>query len=298
MSENVINNLEAISESPEMKVEDVRQLQIAQDSIQDIGFIMKAMNKVGASVETGIQFLPQKQQEWLQTHIHDILLKILKTNLRTMDRKGDFKEPSSTTYKLLVSATGAGSGFFGAGTPIGATVFVTELLVSTKFMMRSIMDIARSEGEDINDVDTQLACLEVFALGGSAKDDDNLDTGYYATRVAMGTALKGAGAYISKYGLQGVGKLMMGSVNPVIKMIGLVASRFTVQVSEKFIAQAVPLVGAAGGGIVNYMFIDHFQNMAKAHFTIRKLERKYGEDVVKSYYNELSQAKEKIKSEG
>jgi len=290
MSEKVVTKMDELSESVDMSVEDVRQLQIAQDSIEDIGFLMRSMNKIGASVETGLQFLSDKQQHWIQTHIHDILLKILKSNLRTMDKNGEFKEPSSATYKLLVSATGAGSGFFGAANPLGATIFATELLLSTKFMMRSIMDIARSEGEDIYDVDTQLACLEVFALGGSNKDDDNLDTGYYATRVAMGTALKGAGAYITKYGLEGVGKLMTGSINPVIKMIGLVASRFTVQVSEKFIAQAVPLVGAAGGGLVNYMFIDHFQNMAKAHFVIRRLERKYGQDVVKSYYNELDKA--------
>ncbi|WP_228853367.1 EcsC family protein [Aegicerativicinus sediminis] len=294
MSEKVENTMEELSESPQMNVEDLKQLQIAQDTIQDIGFLMKAMNKVGSTVETGLQFLSDKQREWLNTHIHSILLKILKSNLRTMNKKGDFKEPSSATYKLLVSATGAGSGLLGAANPLGASVFAAELLVSTKFMMRSIMDIARSEGEDIYDVNTQLACLEVFALGGSQKDDDNLDTGYYATRVAMGTALKGAGAYISKYGLQGVGKIMMGSVNPVIKVLGLIASRFTVQVSEKFVAQAVPLVGAAGGGLINYLFIDHFQNMAKAHFVIRRLERKYGQDVVKSYYNELDKATKEL----
>ena len=287
MSGKVANTMEELSESPQMNVEDLKQLQIAQDTIQDVGFLMRAMNRVGATVETGLHFLSDKQQEWLNTHIHSILLKVLKSNLRTMDKKGQFKEPSSSTYKLLVSATGAGSGLLGAANPLGASVFAAELLISTKFMMRSIMDIARSEGEDIYDVDTQLACLQVFALGGTAKDDDSIDTGYYATRVAMGTALKGAGAYISKNGLQGIGKIMMGSINPVIKMLGLIASRFTVQVSEKFVAQAVPLVGAAGGGLVNYLFIDHFQNMARAHFVIRRLERKYGQDVVKSYYNEL-----------
>jgi len=35
---------------------------------------------------------------------------------------------------------------------------------------------------------------------------------------------------------------------------------------------------------VNYAFIDHFQTVARAHFTIRRLERSYGKDVVRSEY--------------
>jgi hypothetical protein len=32
------------------------------------------------------------------------------------------------------------------------------------------------------------------------------------------------------------------------------------------------------------MFINHFQKMARAHFTIRRLERKYGKVLVKQKY--------------
>lgn len=47
-------------------------------------------------------------------------------------------------------------------------------------MLRSIADIARNEGESISAIDTKLACLEVFALGGRSDADDGTESGYYA----------------------------------------------------------------------------------------------------------------------
>jgi hypothetical protein len=58
-------------------------------------------------------------------------------------------------------------------------------------------------------------------------------------------------------------------------------------VSEKVAAQAIPLVGAAGGALINTIFIDHFQNMARGHFTLIRLEKVYGKDLVKKEYDKL-----------
>jgi hypothetical protein len=52
-------------------------------------------------------------------------------------------------------------------------------------------------------------------------------------------------------------------------------------------AQAIPVIGAIGGGLVNTIFISHFQDMARGHFAIRRLERQYGGDVVQAAYLEL-----------
>ena len=35
----------------------------------------------------------------------------------------------------------------------------------------------------------------------------------------------------------------------------------------------------SGGAAINVLFIDHFQNMARGHFTVRRLERAFGEVV-------------------
>jgi hypothetical protein len=49
-------------------------------------------------------------------------------------------------------------------------------------MLRSIGDIARSEGEDLKNPETTLACLQVFALGGFKGEADAANSGYFAVR--------------------------------------------------------------------------------------------------------------------
>jgi hypothetical protein len=266
--------------------EDIEAIKNAKSSMENIGLGMRGLNSIGGTIETGINKIPEKQRLWLQQLVNKTLVALIKGNLKTMQKGKSFKNPSNKSYKALVTATGTASGFFGSTTGVGTAIFASELALSTKFIMRSIMDIARSEGEDVYTMETQMACLQVFALGGSSASDDDLDTSYYATRLVMNTTLKGASAYISKNGMQGLSQVLVMSVNPIVKAIGLIASRFTIQVSEKFIAQSLPIIGAAGGGTINFMFIDHFQKMAKAHFTLRRLERKYGEETIKNVYNE------------
>ena len=249
---------------------DLLALQQAKLKMERIGWAMPGLNKVGTLIENRIDLLPQKQQKWLQQVTHKVLYAVVKSNLVTMQAKGN-SMPWKKAYKALVTSTGA------VGGALGATAFAVDLTVATKLMMRSIMDIARSEGEDLTVFDTQLACLQVFALGGKSKHDDGLETGYYATRIALNTAVKGASAKL-------VEGFLKGSGNPLLRFITQVASRFSVQVSEKFVAQAIPILGAAGGAAINLAFINHFQNMAQAHFTIRRLERKYGEILIRETY--------------
>ena len=271
-----------------MNETDIAELKLAKHNLEHISTVMTGLNKVGNSIETGLSKLSDEQQKWLSEKINFVLIKLLKSNMITMEENKTYKAPSNLTYKALVGLTGIGSGFLGSTNPIGATVFVSEILLSTRYMLRSIMDIARSEGEDIYKPETQLACLQVFALSGNFEESKSSDASYYGTRLAMATAMKGATSYLTKYGVSGLGKLLMTTGNPVMQMIGLIATRLTVQISEKFISQAVPVIGAAGGGALNYVFMGHFQQMAKSHFVIRRLERKYGLHVVKSYYNQIN----------
>ncbi len=266
---------------------DLMELKLAKHKMENIGTVMKGLNKVGSQIDSGIQTLPDYQQKWLSKNITNVLFKILKSNISTMEQKKEFKSSSNFLYKALVGASGAGSGLIGSFNFIGISVFVSELYLSTRIMMRSITEIARSEGEDIYTLDTQLACLQVLALGGNSEEDDSTETAYYSTRFAMATAMRGANLYLAKHGLSGLGKIMMSNANPVLKMIGLIATRLTIQFSEKFISRAVPIAGAIGGGTLNYIYLEHFQNMAKSHFVIRRLERKYGKSLIKSAYNEI-----------
>ena len=122
-------------------------------------------------------------------------------------------------------------------------------------ILRSVADIARGQGENIHDVDTQLACIEVFAFGGQSKVEDGAETGYFATRAALANAVSNAAYYIAQKGLVEEGS------PAIVRLISKIATRFSGPVLEKFAAQSVPVIGAAGGAAVNLVFINYFQDM-------------------------------------
>jgi len=172
-----------------------------------------------------------------------------------------------------VATTGGIGGFF------GLPALAIELPISTTIMLRSIADIARSEDETLNKIESKIACIEVFALGGPSISDDASESGYFAVRAGLAQYVTKTAEYIAQKGLTEEG------APALVRLIIQIAERFSIQVSEKAAAQAVPAIGAAGGAIINALFIDHFQDMARGHFIVRRLERKYGKEVVEETYN-------------
>jgi EcsC protein family len=71
-------------------------------------------------------------------------------------------------------------------------------------------------------------------------------------------------------------------------LVSELASRFGVIVSERFAAGALPVLGAIGGATINMIFMHHFQCVAQAHLSLRRLERQYGEPLIRRHYEELS----------
>ena len=43
----------------------------------------------------------------------------------------------------------------------------------------------------------------------------------------------------------------------------------------------------AGGAVINLLSIDHFQDMSRGHFTVRRLERQYGTEAVRRVYERI-----------
>jgi len=178
----------------------------------------------------------------------------------------------------MVLVSGAAGGFF------GLPGLIVELPISTALMLRSIADIARSEGEDLSPVDAHLACITVFALGGRTRSDDAAETAYYAVRAALARALSEAAEFVAQRGIMEEGAPM------VIRVMANLASRFGIIVTDKMAAEMVPVVGALGGASINLLFISHFQAVARGHFIVRRLERKYGPESVKREYETLLKA--------
>jgi hypothetical protein len=82
----------------------------------------------------------------------------------------------------------------------------------------------------------------------------------------------------------------------VIRVMANLASRFGVIVTDKMAAEMVPILGALGGASINLLFINHFQAVARGHFIVRRLERKYGKEFVKREYEKvLGELREGVK---
>jgi hypothetical protein len=107
-------------------------------------------------------------------------------------------------------------------------------------MLRSIADVARSEGEFISSIDTKIACVEVFALGGPKNSDDASESGYFAIRAALAQSVSKASQYIAEKGLA------KESAPALVRFIMQIVDRFSIRISTKAAAQAVPAIGAAG----------------------------------------------------
>ena len=228
---------------------------------------------VGTPIEIAVHLLPRAWYRRLQSVAEKAITKSLRTALATMHRQ----EPSAHElyHKALVAGTGGLGGFF------GLPGLVLELPITTTLMMRGIAEIARDEGEDVDSVETQLACVQVFALGGTTETDDAAETGYYGVRMALSGYMTAAFAQVAQHGFQAE------SAPVVLKAISMIANRFGVTLSQRAAVQIVPVVGAVSAAAVNTVFMQHFQSVARAHFTVRRLERKYGEAFVRARYREL-----------
>ena len=254
---------------------ELSDLRYAKSLLENPGLAARLANLVGGPIEKGFQMLPKGWSATVQKAAKASLSKALDLAVATMGKRGR-RQSSEWLHKVLVGASG------GIGGAFGLAALPVELPISTTIMLRSIADIARSEGHTLGTVQTRLACLEVFALGGPGKADDAAESGYWAVRGAMATAISEAASYIAEKGI------IERGAPAIVRLIGTIASRFGVVVSEQVAAKAVPVVGAAGGSIINVLFMNHFQDMARGHFIVKRLEAKYGPDRVRTVYVSLA----------
>ncbi len=257
-----------------ISADDIACLRRAKKTLEHPSFLARITHVLGKPVEQGFRMLPGN---WLKV-VNKATEKSLRIGLEVAVSSLQSKpriRPRNGLHKFAVTASGVGGGMF------GLAALSIELPVSTTLMLRSIADIAKSQGEDLSQMESRLACLQVFALGGRTPMDDASDSGYFAVRAVLAKAVSDASGFIAQRGLSKKGA-------PVIaRLITQIAERFGIVVSQKVALQAVPAIGALGGGTVNLLFINHFQEMATGHFTIRRLERLYGSKFVQLEYQRL-----------
>jgi hypothetical protein len=249
-----------------------RDLSAAVENLEHLPFAARLADYAGQPVDAVTRLLPGRVSHVLRFAIKTTIYKCLQVAIASLDKDVE-QRPTEWGPKVMTGVTGCVGGFF------GLVALPLELPLTTTLMLRSIANIARAEGEDMDGLEAKLACLEVFALGG-AGSSNKADVDYFAVRALLAKLSGEVTAYVLDRGA-------INASSPIVaRLVGEIAGRFGLVLSERVAAGAVPVIGAVGGAAVNMIFMDYFQRIAKGHFTVRRLERIYGTAVVQSLYRE------------
>ena len=252
--------------------EDLRNLLSAVDVLERPSLPMKLTNLLGTPIEYLVSRLPANARQIIHSATDQALR-------RAMDRAVNSIKPWHTTainaHRGFAGLTG------GVGGLLGLPGLAVELPVTTVIMLRAIAAVARDEGEDLGDLEARLSCLSVFALASRTHSEDATESSYFIMRGGLALMVSEATTHISTRGLAG------DSLNPIVRLLAAISRRFGTAVTEKLAAQTVPIVGGVGGASINVLFTSHFQAVAKGHFTVRRLERRYGRQAVQEAYQQM-----------
>jgi hypothetical protein len=256
--------------------QDLSDLARAKQLLEHRGVAIELANLLGTPVERLIERrLPKRATALVHKATDAAIGAAFRTAVSTLQKDRPGVPARRWLHRTLTIGAGAAGGFFGwAGLAI-------ELPITTTLILRSIADIAREEGESPHAVETRLACLEVLAFGGPTHADDGAESGYFATRAVLAQQVAAVSRHIAKHGVA------EGGAPVVMRFVQAIAARFSVPVSQKALAEMVPILGAAAGAGLNAIFIAHFQNLAHGHFIIRRLERTRGVAVVRKAFDAL-----------
>lgn len=254
---------------------DLNDLREAKRRLEHPSLAARVAATLGSPIEAGLKRLPRGWNHRVGEATEAALFKGLEYAIRTMG-EAEPRPSRNWLHKVVVVGSGAAAG------AAGIYFLIVELPFSTCVMLRSIADIARSEGHDVSQLEVQLGCLGVFALGGKSPLDDSSETGYWTTRAALAKLVPEAVSHLTRQGAVHEG------APALIRLISAIGSRFSVVVTEEVAAKAVPVLGAVSGAGINYLFMDHFQEMARGHFAILRLEKKYGTEIVEGIYREMA----------
>ena len=275
--------------------EDQKFLNEAAEYLENPSLLLRLADAVGRPLE----FLGKRAPGMLTRVVDKALRQALTVAVSTLDESSPRLQQFPRLAKAMEkpgwhsvagAVSGAGGGF------LGLPGLAFELPITTTIMLRSIAAMAKQQGEEIENPEVQLQCLAVFSLGGPQRKGTEsvtgaLESSYFTARVAIQEAIVAASHFVARVSTEELLSAIRHGTAPVlVQLIGRVAARFNVAVSQKLVAQGLPIVGAAGGAALNVAFIDHFTRVAYYHFGIRRLERIYGYQPVQAAYRAALEA--------
>jgi hypothetical protein len=245
-------------------------LRAAYFILEQPDFTARLSEAAGRPVSEVLRFAPKTFEARILRTADRALRQAASVAVRSLDPAGGRANASLA----LAGASGAISGFFGGG------ALAVELPVTTTLILRAVAEVARRHGEDLSNLETRMECVAVLGLSGGSRGEGP-DVGYFAARAAIARLVANASGALVERGAASA------SATAFSALVRAVAPRFGSVVSERAAASALPILGALGGATLNLLFVRHFERAAHGHFTIRRLERLYGPDVVQAYYRGL-----------
>jgi len=265
-----------MSATPDEGLSDHHQnvLQRAFHLLENPDFAARLAEHAGRPIERALRMMPKIARDRINRIVEAAVLNCLNVAVGSLGA-ATARPPASAASAVLAGVGGGVSGF------IGLAALPVELPITTTLMLRSIAEIARHHGEDLSKIESRLACVEVLGLG-ARRLEGGADLGYLASRALLARMVANASSALAERGVAGVS-------SPVVAgLVVEIAQRFGIVVTERASASALPVLGALGGASVSYIFMKHFQRVAHGHFSVRRLERHYGFEVVQSRYRELA----------
>lgn len=289
---------------PALNPEQIVFIHDAAKFLDNPGFAIRAMNFLGQPLDA----LQKKLPDSVRDKIGEIVQKSLQTALiaaiKTVPTKAagpvhwqgtlENSRKSGRIHTATVAVTGAVGGLF------GILALPVELPISTTMMLRGISEVAAHWGMDLEDPNVQLQCLYVFTLGSmQTTEDDTADSNYLSSRLAFEQMIRAASAYMAKKSAKEILRAFdSGAAPALVKLIARIARSFELALTEKLVAESIPLIGAIGGASINALFCDYFVDAARYHFGLLHLEQTHGKEAVQTEFTAIRGARTKTESPG
>lgn len=164
------------------------------------------------------------------------------------------------------------------GKSLGIRPILAEIRASTDTTIRSIFSAAQSEGFEMRNDRVQAECLKVFGLVHALSKDNEYPRDYYYMRAALDES---TGTLEQERG-----------VNLLAQVLSVVTPRYTELMTAKVEGKYFVECSNRATRMFYGDFYRLFDRIARGHFMVKRLESKYGADIVRSAFDDIRASKD------
>lgn len=247
---------------------------IAKNYIEANNLLVWIISLAGNLVENQMDRLPDKTKLKINKAIQPALHKVfdMAVNLHDYEEELNQNETikklkaklNNRAFKSSNQVAATLSGLVGG---VGGTyTTLLELPVAFGLIFKEILKVSTEYERDPRSESTRMECLAIFLSGTNLEEDDYSDSGFIAARIAL------------------TGSNAVNLIN-----------RFAPGLIRIFGPRIVspPVIGAAIGATINYVYIDYFRKIAHVQFRINKIAKSYNPvQVHEEFKYQVNQIKE------